>query len=187
MMMMENKYSKTAIYLHWIIAVLMIVNVLLGWITDSLPDAWIRFTIDTHKSIGISVLCLVLMRVLWRIGHPPPALPDSFKPWEKKLSHLGHWGLYAMMLLVPITGWMHDSAWKDAASHPMQLFYTIPWLRIGWIEQVEPVFKEKLHDIFGETHELMSTVLVILFVLHILGVIKHKLIDKHSIMARMLP
>lgn len=90
--MTENKYSKTAIYLHWIIAVLMIVNVSLGWIADSLPDAWIRLTIDTHKSIGISVLCLVLMRVLWRIGHKPPALPDSFKVWEKKLSHLGHWG-----------------------------------------------------------------------------------------------
>jgi cytochrome b561 len=186
-MMTENKYSKTAIYLHWIIAVLMIVNVSLGWIADSLPDAWIRLTIDTHKSIGISVLCLVLMRVLWRIGHKPPALPDSFKVWEKNYPILDIGGLYLLMFLVPISGWLHDSAWKDAATHPMQLFYTIPWPRIAFIEHMEPVFKERLHDIFGEAHELMSTVLVALFVLHILGVLKHMVIDKQSIMSRMLP
>lgn len=185
--MTENKYTKTAMFLHWIIAVLMIANISLGWVADSLPEDWIRFTIDTHKSIGISVLCLVLMRIFWRLGHRPPNLPDTFKHWEKKLSHLGHWGLYVLMVLVPLSGWMHDSAWKDAATHPMQLFYTIPWPRIGWIEQIEPALKEKLHDAFGEAHELFSYVLVILFVLHIVGVIKHKLIDRHSIMHRMLP
>jgi cytochrome b561 len=183
----DNKYSKTAIFLHWIIAFLLIVNFALGWLADFLPEDWIRFSINTHKSIGISILGLVLMRILWRLSHQPPAIPNSFKAWERALSHAVHVLLYGLMLLIPISGWMHDSAWKDAATHPMQLFYTIPWPRIAYIQNLEPALKERLHDIFGAVHEWMSIALALLFVLHIAGVVKHHWLDKNSVLPRMLP
>lgn len=182
-----QKYSKIAIYLHWIIAILLIFNVILGWIAELLPEANIRFAIDTHKSIGISVLGLVILRVLWRFSHQPPPLPQSFKSWELTLAKLGHIGLYAMMLSIPISGWMHDSAWKDAPTHPMQLFYAIPWPRISFIQNVEPTFKENLHDVFGAVHEWLGYILVALFVLHIAAVIKHSWLDKKPIIGRILP
>ena len=181
------KYSKIAIYLHWIIAVLLIVNVILGWTAELLPEANIRFAIDTHKSIGISVLGLVLLRLLWRFSHQPPPLPQSFKKWELTLAKLGHIGLYMVMLAIPISGWMHDSAWKDAATHPMQLFYIVPWPRMSFIQNLEPAFKENLHDIFGAVHEWLGLILVALFMLHIAAVIKHSLLDKKPIIDRMLP
>lgn len=183
----DNKYSKTAIYLHWIIAILMIFNVILGWSAELLPEANIRFAIDTHKSIGISVLGLVLMRVLWRFSHQPPPLPHSFQSWESTLAKLGHSALYLLMLALPISGWLHDSAWKDAATHPMQLFYIIPWPRISTIEHLAPAFKEELHSIFGAVHEWLGWVLVALFILHIAAVLKHSLLDKQPVIHRMLP
>ncbi len=183
----EGKYSKVAIYLHWIIAFLMIINVVLGWSADSMPEASIRFAVDTHKSIGISVLGLVLLRLLWRFSHQPPALPKSLHHWEITLAHLGHIGLYILMLAIPISGWLHDSAWKDAATHPMQLFYSVPWPRIGLIEHMEPVSKEVLHTVFGSVHEWLGIALVILFFLHIAAVIKHSWIDHKSVLNRMLP
>lgn len=187
MQAIDNKYSKTAIYLHWIIAILMIVNVILGWTAELLPEANIRFAIDTHKSIGISVLGLVLMRLLWRFSHQPPPLPQSFQGWELKLAKLGHIGLYVLMLAIPITGWLHDSAWKDAASHPMQLFYTISWPRIAYIEHLQPAFKEVLHAAFGAVHEWLGLLLVALFILHIAAVFKHSWLDKQPVIDRMLP
>lgn len=187
MQAIDNKYSKTAIYLHWLIALLMIINVVLGWTAELLPESSIRFAIDTHKSIGISVLSLVLLRLLWRLSHQPPPLPQSFHRWELNLAKLGHVGLYVLMLAIPISGWLHDSAWKDAVTHPMQLFYTVPWPRIGYIERLEPALKERLHDIFGAIHEWFGIVLVALFVLHVVAVLKHSWLDKKPIIERMLP
>ncbi len=78
------RYTHTAMLLHWIIAVLVIGNVVLGLSADSLPDDWVRPVIDTHKSIGITVLCLVLLRILWRVSHRPPPLPADFPAWERR-------------------------------------------------------------------------------------------------------
>ena len=183
----DNKYSKIAIYLHWIIALLIIINIILGWSAELVPESSIRLAIDTHKSIGISVLGLVLLRILWRLSHQPPPLPNTFHKWELKLAKLGHHGLYAMMLLIPVSGWMHDSAWKDAATHPMSIFYIVPWPRISYIQNLEAGLKEKLHDVFGAFHQWFSIFLVMLFVLHIAAIIKHSYIDKKPIIGRMLP
>lgn len=183
----ESKYTNVAMYLHWIIAFLMVINIIIGWTADSMPEASIRFAIDTHKSIGISLLGLVLLRILWRITHKPPALPNSFQAWEIKLSHLVHVALYSLMLAIPVSGWLHDSAWKDAATHPFSLFYMVPWPRIAFIEHMNPEAKEVLHTIFGSVHEWLGIALVMLFLLHIAAVIKHSWIDHKPVLNRMIP
>jgi cytochrome b561 len=177
----QSKYTKTAMLLHWLIALLIAANM------ELFADHWVRAAIDTHKSIGISVLGLVLLRILWRIGHPPPALPYSFAPWERRLASAGHIGLYVLMLAIPLTGWMHDSAWKKAAEYPMQLFYTVPWPRIDLIQQIEPQYKEYLHGLFGTVHQSLGWALLVLLVAHIGAVIKHHVKDKEPIVQRMLP
>jgi len=186
-MVTESKYTKTAIYLHWLVALLIFGNLLIAWTVDYLPDEWVRFSINTHKSIGITVLGLVLLRVLWRIAHPPPALPATFANWEKRVSKLGHIALYLLMIAIPVSGWMHDSAWKDAATHPMQLFYLVPWPRISIIAQQAPAYKETLHTYFGSLHHWLNIALYILFALHMAGVLKHQFFDKKSVLHRMLP
>ena len=187
-MTLPNKYNKTAVFLHWSIAILMIGNCLLGLLFQFISDENIRLAIDTHKSFGITVLGLVVLRVLWRMSHPAPALPSSHARVEVLGAKLGHAALYVLMIALPLSGWMHDSAWKDAAAHPMNLFWSIPWPRISMIANIEAVRKEHLHDLFGQIHNISSYVLYGILALHIAGALKHQYFDKHSDKGRgMLP
>lgn len=186
-MLSYARYTKTAMLLHWLIALLMAVNIALILSVDHFPDDWVRPAVDTHKSIGITVLGLVILRILWRFGHRPPAMPPSYSRLERIGAHAAHAMLYLLMILLPLSGWMHDSAWKDAATHPMQLFGLVHWPRIGWIMSIEPATKEMLHDTFGALHIWAGYILYGLFALHVLGALKHQFIDKEPELQRMLP
>ncbi len=183
--MSAHRYSRTAVVLHWLIAVLITVNVGLSLGVDYLPDEWVRPVIDTHKSTGITVLGLAILRLLWRAAHPPPPMPAGYARWERTAAHIAHGTLYALMLLLPLSGWMHDSAWKDAATHPMRLFGLVPWPRIGFIAAVEPVTKESLHELFGLMHTVFGYLLYGLLALHIGGALKHQWLDREPELQRM--
>jgi cytochrome b561 len=183
--MSATRYTRTAVVLHWLIAVLILCNVVLALSVDHLPDDWSRPIIDAHKSTGITILGLVLLRILWRVAHPPPRLPANYARWERVGAALAHGALYALMLLLPISGWMHDSAWKDASTHPMTLYGLVPWPRIGWIEAIEPATKESLHTLFGTFHTAFGYVLYALLALHIGGALKHQWLDRERELQRM--
>jgi cytochrome b561 len=182
-----QKYSRTAIALHWIMAALIIGSIALIWSVERVPEEQIRWVIDTHKSMGITVLGLAILRLLWRFTHTPPALPYHYSRWEKRASGLVHGLLYLLLFLLPLSGWLHDSAWKDAATHPMQIFGLFSWPRIGVVMSLEPALKESLHTILGNLHTLLAYCLLVLFALHVLAVVKHHWIDHESEIQRMLP
>ena len=185
MMTPTTRYSRTAMVLHWLVALLIATNLLLAWVVDFLPEERVRLTIDIHKSIGITVLGLAILRLLWRFSHKPPALPSTYAIWERRASHAAHLLLYGLIFLMPLSGWMSDSAWKDAATHPMQLFGLVPWPRIGWIMNMEPGAREVLHNAFGALHKWAGFVLYALLGLHILGALKHQFFDKEKELQRM--
>lgn len=180
-----QRYARPAIVLHWLVAVLMIVNVILALSVDSLPDRWTRPLIDTHKSFGITVLGLALLRLLWRLSHPAPPLPSAYPRWEHLVSRLAHGLLYLLMFALPLSGWMHDSARKDAATHPMKLFGLVPWPRIGWITAIGPERKEYLHGLFGAWHTGLAYGLYVLFALHLVAALKHQFVDREAELQRM--
>ena len=182
-----QRYTRTAMALHWLIAILIIVNVTLALSADYLPDDWVRPVINTHKSIGITVLGLALMRLLWRATHRPPPLPADYPRWERIVAHVAHAALYVLIIALPLSGWLHDSAWKDAATHPMELFGIVPWPRIGWVMHAEPGLREQLHDRFGDLHTWAGYVLYGFFGLHVIGALKHQWMDRHPELQRMLP
>ena len=130
-MTVANRYTRTAMVLHWAVAALIIGNLALIWVVDWFPDDMVRPVIDTHKSIGITVLGLVLLRILWRLSHKPPAMPATYPKVERLGAHAAHAVLYLLILGLPLSGWIHDSAFKDAAAHPLYLFGLVPWPRIG--------------------------------------------------------
>ena len=179
------KYSGVAVLIHWTIAVLIIANLILSHITELIPEESIRFAIDTHKSIGITVLGLVIMRILWRVTHKPPPPAEGLKSWEKRLSKLTHTLLYFLMVAMPLTGWMHDSAWKAAPEIPMRWFGLFEWPRISAILTMEPERKEQVHGILGDWHENMGYILIALVLLHIAGALKHQLLDGEPLLQRM--
>ena len=183
----QNRYTGIAIILHWLVALLIAANLLLIWFVDHWPEGWVRLVIDTHKSIGITVLGLVLLRLLWRFGHAPPPLPRNYARLERRLAPLAHAALYTVMLTLPLSGWLHDSAWKDAASHPMTLFGVVPWPRIGLVMNLPPDLKERLHGVFGLAHTAFGYTLYALFTLHLGATLKHQYRDRHPDLQRMLP
>jgi cytochrome b561 len=181
------RYTQTAIVLHWLIAILIIANVTIVLTVDFFPEEFERPFINLHKSIGITVLGLAVMRLLWRFAHKPPELPGSYKPWEKKASHVAHVLLYLIIFALPLSGWAHDSAWKAAAGNPMFLYTLVPFPRMSFIMNLDPDTKEYLHSLFGAMHTSFGYILYLLFALHVGGAFKHQFIDKEAELQRMLP
>jgi cytochrome b561 len=104
---------------------------------------------------------------------------------QKRAAHWVHIALYLVMFLLPLSGWIMDSAYKDAASHPNLYFGLFEWPRLGFIMMLDPVTKEQVHDIFGETHEIAAKILYALVFFHIAGALKHQFLDKDRGLARM--
>lgn len=182
-----GRYTGTAMVLHWLVALLVIGNLILVWTVGWFPDALVRPAIDTHKSIGITVLGLAVLRLLWRVSHRPPPLPAHYPKPERAAAHGAHILLYGLILALPISGWIHDSAFKDAAAYPLRLFGLVPWPRIGPIMAMEPVAKEHLHAVWFSIHGALAYGLYVLLALHLLGVLKHQLFDREPVLRRMLP
>ena len=182
-----NRYTRTAMLLHWLVAVLIIGNVALVWIIGALPDSSVRPAIDLHKSIGITVLGLAILRLLWRFSHRPPSFPRSHPRLERAGAHAAHLLLYLLIFGLPISGWIHDSAFKDAATHPLVLFGVIPWFRISAIANLDPATKEQVHAFWYSVHASLAYVLYALLALHVLGALKHQFIDREGEFGRILP
>lgn len=182
-----QRYTRTAMALHWVIAALMACNVLLVWTVDRMPDDWVRPMINTHKSFGITVLGLAIMRVLWRATHPAPPMPPTYGSLERWGAHAAHGMLYLLIFCLPLSGWMHDSAWKEAATHPMFLYGLVPWPRIGWLTAIDPADKDFWHDRLGQVHAAFAYVLYAMVGVHIAGALKHQWIDGEPELQRMLP
>jgi cytochrome b561 len=182
-----TRYTAMAIVLHWVIAVLILINLVLVWFADQWPKDWVRPAIDTHKSIGITVLGLAIMRLLWRAINPPPPFPDGYPRWERFAAHAAHIALYALIFAIPLSGWLHDSAWKGGPTHPDKLFWLIPWPRIPQIAHMAAVPKEHFHDALFAVHKALAYVLYALFGLHVAAALKHQWIDRQPELQRMLP
>ncbi len=194
--MTNQKYNKVAVILHWLIAFAIFGMFALGWYMSDLPKeapkqmafdlfdlgvyTWQlpeeasprNFYFNLHKSIGITILGLGLIRFLWRITHKPPAILSSYKAWERKTATAAHHTLYLLMFAMPVSGLIMAMSGK----------YGVKWFGIDVIAGTE---NKVLRDFFKEAHEIIGVILLILVVLHIAGAIKHKLIDKDETMKRM--
>ena len=185
--MVTNRYSGVAIAFHWMIAALIVANVALVWTVSSLPDTWVRPAIDLHKSFGLTVLGLAIMRVLWRLTHRPPAFPRRYTPAERRAAHAVHALLYVLILGLPISGYIHDSAFAQAAQHPLTLYGLIPFPRIAPIAHLPAAEKAHVHAIWFAVHVWLGYALYALFVLHVGGALKHQFLDREPELQRMLP
>ena len=184
-MTLSDRYTRPAVILHWLIAVLITINVDFMLSVDLVAEENVRFMYDTHKSIGITVFGLVILRVLWRLTHRPPALPAVYKRWEVTASKWTHGILYFIMIFMPLSGWLHDGAWDAAAEIKLTYFGLFEVPRLGWIMDMEPVAKKALHGILGEAHEIGGYALYGLVFLHVAGALKHQFVDKHKELQRM--
>lgn len=173
---MTDRYPCLLRALHWLIALLILGLLAVGFYMEDLPASPDKFAIyGLHKSIGIVVLGLVIIRILARLRGPiPPPLP-SHKKWEVNLAHLIHGIFYLAMLGMPLSGW----AMSSAGGHPVTLFgLNLPPL----------VGEDKaLGAIMRDIHGILALIFVGGIALHVAGALKHHFIDRDGTLTRMWP
>ncbi|WP_422055844.1 cytochrome b [Sphingomonas sp.] len=168
-----NRYSGGAILLHWLIAALLLANVVIAFTMED-----VRGLMPLHKSIGITVLLLTLVRIGWRLTHAAPPLSAALAPWERLAARVTHGGFYLLLLVMPLLGWAAASSGSRGTG---ALFGVIPWFDL-------PIGKSHdLHEAMGEAHELAAYLTIALIVLHVAGALKHQFVDRDGTLGRMLP
>jgi cytochrome b561 len=181
----SDRYSRTAIILHWLIAALVIGNLILAWIFHTVPSEIAQPYTNAHKTIGITVLGLALLRLLWRIGHPPPPFNPAIPRWQVVAARTGHAALYFMILAMPLSGWIYDSAWEYAADVPIDVFGWFEMPRIALIADMPAEPKKALDLVAGKIHVWLSYLLYVLLAAHLIGAFKHQWFDHVPTLQRM--
>lgn len=173
--MKKNKYSLSMRIIHWLMAVFIIGMLCSGFYMKNLPMSnEIKFTIyPIHKACGITILGLVVIRILFRIFTYIPPFPVNFSQFTIFISKIIHFGLYFLMLLIPLSGYVMSSA----SGREIKYFFYIPLL----ISK-----SEKLANVANELHSILAYFMVSFITLHIVGVLKHLLIDKQNILKRII-
>jgi cytochrome b561 len=171
-------YTRTAVALHWLIALLIVCGFALGWVMTDIPG----FTptklkyFSWHKWIGVTAFVLAIVRVLWRATHMPPPLPAGMPALQRIGAHVVHILLYLLMLAIPVTGYLYSSA----SNIPVVYLGIVPLPRLI---DPDPLLKETLKTL----HISLNYVLLTLVGLHVFAVVKHQLMDRDGLLSRMLP
>ncbi|MFT8687384.1 MAG: cytochrome b [Novacetimonas hansenii] len=180
-----TRYSTVAIILHWLIALGILTLIAMGLVMDHLHLDPIRVfqLYQLHKSIGISMMFLILLRIGWRLSHRAPPLPNEMPQGEKIAAHLAHLALYSLQVLLPLSGWAMVSV--SVLGIPTVLFGTVPWPDL-------PVFstlpdKAPVEAILKLLHHWASWGLLALILLHVAASLRHQFVLHDHVLRQMLP
>jgi cytochrome b561 len=171
-------YGAVAKSLHWLVALLVVAMFLIAWYMFDLPIGPEKIKIyNLHKSIGILIGFLMLLRLAWRLAVvPAPPLPATMATWERGAAHASHAALYLLLIAQPLVGWLHSSA----ANFPVVVFglFTLPPL-------VAP--SESLKQQLAAAHYVIALAILVLVALHVAAALRHHFLLKDEVLRRMLP
>ncbi len=172
-----SRYDPTAIALHWLVALAILCAFPLGWYMTDLPLSPLKLRLYSyHKWIGMIALALIIVRLLWRATHRPPAPLPTHPLWQRWAAEAVHHGLYVLMVAVPMSGWLMTSA----LGFPVVLFGVLPLPDL--------VAKNKeLGEVLKAVHQWLNYALLALFVAHVAGALQHHFIDRDDTLRRMSP
>lgn len=171
------RYGAVAQFLHWLIVALIITQFILASKADDLPLGPAKIgVLAQHKSFGMTIFMLAVLRLLWRLANPVPRLPSTTPHWQRIAAHLSHLALYGLILITPLFGWMMSSA----RNFPVSWFgmFTFPDL-------VQP--DRARYEFFHDVHETLAISLLVIAALHVAAALKHHFIDRDDVLRRMLP
>jgi cytochrome b561 len=175
---LKQRYSATAMGLHWLIALMIVAGFYLGWIMTDIPG----FTptklkyFSWHKWIGVTVFALAVIRLAWRLTHRAPEMPLGMAPLQKLAAEGAHMMLYALMLVIPISGYLYSSA------AGIQVVY-LGIVPLPTLIGPDTALKTMLRIV----HIWLNYTLLALVTVHVLAALKHHFIDRDGLLARMIP
>ena len=176
-MMGNRAYTSTAIFLHWLMALLVVSTFPLGVVMHEMalsPDK-LRM-MSYHKWLGVTVFVLLLVRLLWRASHKPAPMLEVIPRWQRMLAQAVHVLLYVLLFSIPLSGWLMSSA---------KGFQTV---YLGVLPLPDLLAKDKvLGDALGALHEVLNITLLVLLAMHVGAALKHHVIDRDGTLARMIP
>ncbi|MEO8344730.1 MAG: cytochrome b [Betaproteobacteria bacterium] len=171
----SERYTPTAIALHWLIALAVLVQIKWGWWMQGIPKQPSGPRVDAynlHKSFGLVILALMVLRILWRWRHPAPALP-AMPAWQRRAAQINHGVLYLALFVMPVAGYLGSVF----SGYPVRFFgVTLP----SWGGK-----DESLKDLCSNIHLVTSFVLAAAIALHLAAALKHALFDRDGTLARM--
>ena len=171
------RYGVIAQLFHWSIVALIITQFFLANKAEDLPLGPAKIaTLATHKSVGMTVFGLAILRLIWRWFNPVPAAPASTPQWQRWAAHVSHWALYALIMITPLIGWLMSSARN----------FPVSWFGIVTLPDfVEP--DTARYEFFHETHEVLAQTLFVVAIVHAAAALKHHFFDRDNVLRRMLP
>ncbi|HEY4367885.1 MAG TPA: cytochrome b [Steroidobacteraceae bacterium] len=172
-----QRYGAVAQLFHWLVVVLIITQFVLALKAGSLPLGPAKIaTLAQHKSVGMTIFALAVLRLLWRLVNPVPVVPATMPRWQQIGAHISHGALYGLILVTPLLGWLMSSARN----------FSVSWF--GLFTLPDLVQQDKaLYDFFHETHEVLAWTLLGIAVLHAVAALKHHFLDRDDVLRRMLP
>lgn len=168
-------YARAARLLHWVIAALVIANILTGLLHDPLGDVFAEI-MPLHKAMGITIVALTLARIMVRLTHKPPPLPADMPGWERRSAHGVHMLFYLLMLALPLTGWIMSSAGK----------YPLTWFWLFDIPKFAVTRGDAIVMLSRGSHGLLGIAFGLLALLHIAAALRHHVVLKDQVLRRML-
>jgi cytochrome b561 len=171
-----QRYTGVARLLHWIVAILVLLTIPAGFMLMRLPPGKLQDTLfDLHRSVGVLLFVLVVIRLAWRLGHPPPPLPGDLPTWQHVLSGIVHRLLYLLLLVQPIVGWWGTSAFGA----PIKVF---------WLFQLPPLVAkdEAAAKIILGWHAGIGIALAAIVATHIGAALYHHFVRRDDVLRRML-
>jgi cytochrome b561 len=173
----DRSYGIIAQSFHWLVAALVFAQFGLGLYAADLPVSLARLQwLSRHKSLGLAILALVLLRLAWRSINRAPPLPDSVPEWQRRAAAAVHASLYALLVLAPLAGWMYASA----------AGLSVNWFGLLRVPDLLPKQPEWA-DLLKAVHAGSVTLLALLLAGHVASALHHALVLRDGVMARMLP
>lgn len=175
---MDARYTRTAMLLHWLVALLLLGQFAFGWYLQDIPRGVPArgYFVNLHKSTGLLIGLLILVRLGWRLTHTPPPLPAFVPRWQQQAALVTHYLLYVFMLVMPLSGYLASNFSKFGINF-FNTFKLAPW----------GIESKPLYAIFNQTHIVSSWLLLALVLVHVLAALKHLLVDRDTVFSRMLP
>jgi cytochrome b561 len=173
----RDEWGSVSKLLHWVVVALVLAMAWLGLTMGDLPNGPDKAaTYALHKSIGLTLLAVVVLRLGWRLLAGAPAPVAGTPQWQARIASLTHWALYALLLAIPLSGWLMNSA----AGFPLQWFGLVDVPAIAGQDQA-------LRERAGDLHELLFWALASLALVHVAAALYHHLFAGDATLARMLP
>ena len=166
-----NHYDAVAVVLHWAMALGIFALIVVGLAMKhaDIPKNRLFIYFQAHKSIGILILLLAVLRLVWRLAHRPPPLPFSMSALERGAAHAGHLLLYLFMFALPLTGWASVST--SPRNIPTVLFGAIPWPHISFLAELPD--KAPVHAVVEALHKYGAYMLIVVLIGHIAFALRH--------------